>query len=136
MALRRTYLDAGVLINAWQGEGDIAMRAMAVLDDPNREFVISDFLRLETLPKPSFHKNSAEVDFMETIFSSAADFVATTAVLSSHAVQLASTYDLSPIDALHVSAALSAKVDDFITSEKSTKPMFNVKGLNVTSLHN
>lgn len=136
MSLRRTYLDSGVLIAAWKGEDEIATSAMTILDDPNREFVISDFLRLETLPKPTFQKRADEVAFIETIFASAAESVVTSAALSSHAIQMASTYDLSPIDALHISAALSAKVDDFITSEKPTKPMFNVKELKVTSLHN
>jgi hypothetical protein len=50
--MTRTYLDANILIAAFQGEGDGAMAAIAALDDPDREFVVSDFLRLETLPKP------------------------------------------------------------------------------------
>ena len=61
----RTYLDAGVLIAAARGKEPIAIRALEILDDPNRQFVSSIFLRLELLPKPTYFKNSSEVEFYE-----------------------------------------------------------------------
>ena len=108
---------------------------MAVLDDPHRAFVISDFLRLETLPKPRFLQRPDEVAFMEAVFARAAETVVPSAELTTQAIRMACTYDLAPIDALHISAALVARVDEFVTSEKSTKPMFRVTELRVTSLH-
>jgi len=45
------------------------------------------------------------------------------------AIALASEYDLSPCDALHLSAAIEAQVDEFITTEKPTKPFFRVQEL-------
>jgi hypothetical protein len=48
---------------------------------------------------------------------------------------LASRYDLTPIDALHVSAAVIAGVDEFVTGEKDTKPMFRVQEVKVVSLY-
>jgi len=52
----RTYLDAGVLIAAARGKEPIAIRALEILDDPNRQFVSSIFLRLELLPIASVNK--------------------------------------------------------------------------------
>ena len=42
----RTYVDAGVLITAARGVAPIAIKALEVLDDPNREFASSIFLKL------------------------------------------------------------------------------------------
>jgi hypothetical protein len=46
-----TFVDASVLINAIVGQ-DAArkMRALSVLADPDREFVATEFLKLEVLP--------------------------------------------------------------------------------------
>jgi len=43
----RTFLDAGVLIAAARGSGVIAVRAHTILDDPERVFVTSDYIRME-----------------------------------------------------------------------------------------
>jgi integrase len=51
VAKTRTFVDADVLINAFRGIGPTASAAQAVVDDPDREFVVSDILRLELLPK-------------------------------------------------------------------------------------
>jgi hypothetical protein len=47
----KTLIDSGVLIAAARGQGSTSLRAVEVLDDPNREFVSSPFLKLEVLPK-------------------------------------------------------------------------------------
>ena len=49
MAKTRTFVDADVLINAIGGIGTVAVAAQAIMDDPDREFVSSDILRLELL---------------------------------------------------------------------------------------
>lgn len=43
--MTRTFIDSGVLIVAARGEGAIAERALAILEDPNREFASSVFLK-------------------------------------------------------------------------------------------
>lgn len=48
---------------------------------------------------------------------------------------LASNYDLSPMDALHASAAIHAGVDEFVTLEKPEKPLCRVPDLTVLSLY-
>ena len=46
--------------------------------------------------------------------------------LTQSAYQLACTYGLSGLDALNVAAAILLEADEFITTEKSTKPMYRV----------
>ena len=48
----RTYLDSCLLIAAFLGKGEVGRRAMEILDDPKRHFVVSDAVRLEVMPKP------------------------------------------------------------------------------------
>jgi hypothetical protein len=62
-------VDAGVLIAAARGRADVATHAMKILDDPDREFVASPFLKLEVLPKAVYEKRQAEVEFYETFFN-------------------------------------------------------------------
>ncbi|NMC19428.1 MAG: hypothetical protein GYA33_03310 [Thermogutta sp.] len=69
--MKRTDIDANVLIAAFQGEGEVCQRALRVLDDPDRKFVVSDYLRLEVLPKPTFHKKREEIEFMQAVFERA-----------------------------------------------------------------
>ncbi|WP_313943082.1 MULTISPECIES: hypothetical protein [Calothrix] len=38
------------------------------------------------------------------------------------------------MDALHVAAALSVGAEEFVTTEKNTKPMFRVSTINVVSI--
>ena len=60
-----TFIDACVLIAAAQGNEATASRAFEVLDDPDREFVVSDFLKLEVIPKPTFNRYNEQVQFFE-----------------------------------------------------------------------
>ena len=132
---KRTYIDANVLIAAFQGEELVARRALQVLDDPNRKLVVSDYLRLEVLPKPTFHKIQEEIDFMQAIFDDASENVATSPELTGRAVAMASKYDMTPIDALHIGAAAISGVDELVTMEKPTKPMCRVTEVKVISIH-
>lgn len=62
----RTFIDAGVLIYAARSQGDLAERAFQILEDENREFASSIFLKLEVLPKAIYNQQSSEVKFYET----------------------------------------------------------------------
>jgi len=132
--MKRTYIDANVLIAAFQGDERISRRAMKVLDDPNRQLVVSDFLRLEVLPKPTFHKRTREVQFMNAVLENAAENVPCDSGVTEKAIKLASDYDVAPMDALHVAAAVTADVDEFVTLEKPTKPIYRVSEIRVRSL--
>jgi predicted nucleic acid-binding protein len=133
--MKRTYVDANVLIAAFRGEEPVSRRAMDVLDDSSRNFVVSDYLRLEVLPKPTFHKQHHEVDFMNEVFNGAAETLTTSPEVTGQAPALACKYDMTPIDALHIAMASLARVDEFVTIEKSTKPMCRVREIRVVSLH-
>ena len=97
--------------------------------------MVSDYLRLEVLPKPTFHKRQEEVEFMQTVFDGAAENLETSSDLTSRALAMASKYDMTPIDALHIGAAAVAGVDEFVTMEKPTKPMCKVEEVKVVSIH-
>jgi predicted nucleic acid-binding protein len=133
--MKRTYIDANVLIAAFQGDESISRAAMEVLTDPERALVVSDYLRLEVLPKPTFHKREEEIEFMKSVFDSASETIPSFPQVTAQALQLASEYDMTPVDALHVAAAVIGKVDELVTMEKPTKPMCRVKAVTVTSLY-
>lgn len=133
--MKRTYIDANVLIAAFQGEEKVAQRALQVLADPNRSLVVSDYLRLEVLPKPIFQKRQAEIEFLQVVFDGAAENLSTSPEITGRALEYASKYDMTAIDALHVGAAAVAAVDEFVTLEKPTKPMCKVKEVKMVSIH-
>jgi len=133
--MKRTYIDANVLIAAFQGESAVAKRAFMVLDDPNRALVISEYLRLEVLPKPTFHNHSKEVEFMEAVLGAAAEKVSTSDLLAERAVELACRYNMKAMDALHVGSAVLGGVDELVTMEKPTRPICKVAEIRVVSIH-
>ena len=42
--MKKVYIDANVLIAAFQGEEQVAQKALRVLDEPGLKLVISDYL--------------------------------------------------------------------------------------------
>ncbi|WP_227789376.1 MULTISPECIES: hypothetical protein [unclassified Nodularia (in: cyanobacteria)] len=48
--------------------------------------------------------------------------------------QIAVQYGLAAMDALHVAAALSVSAEEFVTTEKKTKPMFRISSIQVISI--
>lgn len=107
---------------------------MGVLDDPKRVYATSDLVRLEVLPKAIYNKRDVEAVFYRLFFDGVEEVVAITPTLVSQALNEASQYGLSAIDALHIAAAKSAAVEEFVTVERTTKPLFRVSGLKVTTL--
>jgi hypothetical protein len=51
------------------GTPDVAERALAILNDPERIFVASAFVRLEVLPKAVYFQQYAEAAFYEAYFA-------------------------------------------------------------------
>jgi hypothetical protein len=49
--MTRTFIDSGVLVFAARSTDEYSERALAILDDRNREFASSLFIQLEVLPK-------------------------------------------------------------------------------------
>jgi hypothetical protein len=131
----RTYVDTNVWIAVAQGKAEAAARALTILDDPTREALFSDYVRLESLPKPHFHRRQAEVDALNTLFEAASKLEVTRPEVVSRAIEIAATHDVQPMDALHLSVALLHGADEFVTFEQSTKPMFRITDLRMTSLY-
>lgn len=130
----KTYLDSGVLIVAFRAEATASLRAIQILDDASREFVASPFVKLETLPKAQYHQRQEEATFYETYFNAVRIWAEDMAQILPTAHEIASQYGLAAMDALHVAAALTAKAEEIITTEKSTKPMHRVAGIRIISL--
>ena len=134
MGLIRTYLNAGVLIAAAQSATRLSHAALAILEDPSREFVVSEYLRLEVLPKAYYHHSIAEVALYEEFFASAAVAVPFDAVHFEPALKYAYQFGLSAFDALHLTVAAMSGCEELITSEKPSSPMFRFKGLLINSI--
>jgi predicted nucleic acid-binding protein len=134
MSGKKTYVDAGVLIAAVRGKEDLAERAMQILDDPNRTFVSSPFLKLEVLPKAVYGKRQAEVEFYETFFAAVLQWADALDLVIKEAQGHANTHGLGAMDALHVAAAISIGADELVTTERREKPIHRVQGVHVISV--
>jgi predicted nucleic acid-binding protein len=130
----RTFLDAGVLIAAARGQGVIDARAYAVLDDPARQFITSEYVRMEVLPKALYHRQRQEVLLYEQFFSSVSQIVPSSASLTMQAYTEACTFGLSALDAFHIAAAKFSGTEEFITTERPTSPLFRVTGLVIKTI--
>lgn len=130
-----TYLDASVLIAAVRGQGELGTRALAVIDDPNRTFAASIFLKLEVLPQARFHKRGPEVAFYERFFAAVSTWATHLSVITEAALTEASTYGVEAIDALHVAAAAAAGADELVTLEKPTRTIHRARAVKVVSLY-
>jgi predicted nucleic acid-binding protein len=122
------------LIYAARGIGAPAKRAMDLLSDPEREFVSSAFLKLEVLPKAIYHERYAEAKFYQAFFEAVNLWLTPSAKFIDSALDLAQTFGLSALDALHVTAAQSLNADEFITGEKPSSPLFRVPHIKIVSL--
>jgi predicted nucleic acid-binding protein len=129
----RTFLDSGVLIAAFQSRNTVSTPVLTLLDDPERVFVTTDYVRLEVLPKPLYFRRETEAELYEAFFA-AAELVEVSQVLVSAAFEEARQAGLAAMDALHVAAAKRASVDEFITVERPTRPVFRVAGLTMRTL--
>jgi predicted nucleic acid-binding protein len=121
-----TFVDASVLIYAATKPtaATVArrMRALQVLVDPDREFLTSDYLRLEVLPIPVCYQKSRGVAFYQKFFTSAA-LLADRGQLLAPAYDLACLFGLGALDALHLAAA-AAHDAEFVSAEKPSKPIY------------
>lgn len=129
-----TYIDSGVLIFAAKGTTDAAALALPFLQDPNREFVTSDYVRLEVLPKATWLHNEAEVEFYETFFKLSSRTIPTSAALLELAMAEACKIGLNALDAIHLACAVFGGAEEMITSEKTSKPMHRTCLVRVVSI--
>jgi hypothetical protein len=130
---RRTAIDANLLIAAWSGRGELFRKALSILEDPERELIVSDALWLEVMPKAIYHEQEAESAFYQAVFARA-EFCPWSSGIVDRAKSLACAYGLAAVDAIHVATAIEAGADEFVSGEKSGKPMFRVKEIRTVCL--
>jgi predicted nucleic acid-binding protein len=134
--MTRSYICAGVLIAAARGAGTIGSNALGVLRDiASREFVCSDYVKLEVLPKPSYHKRSAELEFYSEFFSKVHIWLPFSKEGLDNALKEACIAGLGPMDAVHVAAAMLGGCDELVTTEKPTSTIHRTKAIQVVSIY-
>ena len=130
----RTYVDAGVLITAARGVAPIAIKAIEILDDPNREFVSGIFLKLEILPKAVYYKNEAEAEFYHTFFNTVTRWADSLNAVAQEAFKEACRSGLAAMDALHIASAVSVGAEELVTTVRAEKPIHRTTLIRVVSI--
>jgi len=108
---------------------------MEILDDPEREFAASPFLRLEVLPQAVFNKRAAEAAFYEAFFSTVTYWAANLDEVTAIALREASTNGVEAMDALHVAAAASVGASELITTEKRSRSIHRAQAIKVITIY-
>jgi predicted nucleic acid-binding protein len=129
-----TYIDSGVLIFAAQGTTDSAALALPFLADPSREYITSDYVRLEVLPKATFQKRTAEIAFYDLFFTTTTRSIPTSEALLQYALEEACKNGIHGLDAVHIACAVFAGAEEFITSEKTNRPIHRTKVIRMVSI--
>jgi len=130
----KTYIDSCVLIAAWRGLDEVAVKAIFILDEENRQFIVSPFVELEVLAKAIYYKQTEEISFYETFLASCSLWANDLVSIVQLAKEKASQYGLGALDALHVASAISMEADELITTEKSTKPLHRVREIRIITI--
>ncbi|MFK0734515.1 MAG: type II toxin-antitoxin system VapC family toxin [Gloeotrichia echinulata GP01] len=132
--MKISFIDSGVLVGAARSVGELSEKALSILEDSEREFASSLFVKLEVIPKAIYNRQIKESGFYETFFSGVTYWANDLDKIVQEAYQIAAQYGLAAMDALHVAAALSVGAEEFMTTEKKTKPMFRVSSIKVISI--
>jgi hypothetical protein len=131
----RTFVDAGVLISASNAHLSDSQFALRLLAEPSRRILTSVFVRLEVYPKPTFNRYLSQKAFLNDFFTDPTiEWASDLNPLISLAMSQAERYGLAAMDSLHVAAALLLETDEFITTEKPSKPIHRVTGFRVVYL--
>lgn len=131
----RTFVDAGVLIYGARAENEMAELALQILEDDQREFASSIFLKLEVLPRAIYHQQSSEIKFYETFFDAVTYWANDINSIIEQAYRESSQFGLGAMDALHIAAAVSVGATEFITNEKPQKSIHRTRSIKVISIY-
>jgi len=131
-----SYIDSNIPLNVFIEDKAISDLALSIITDPQRRLMVSDYVELETLPKMIYNKREKQVLFTMDIFNRAIYIHSNDAIVK-RAHDLAKTYGLAGMDALHAASAIEGGADELLTFEKPTKPFFRIPEslLKVVSLH-
>jgi predicted nucleic acid-binding protein len=131
----RTYVDSGVLITAARGNALLRAPAIEILADPRREFVSSEWVKLEVLPKARYFDRQAEVDFYDLFFGRVKFWAAFEPNLLVAAMDEACASGLSAVDAIHVVLAARSGCEELITSEKASSGIHRTGRVRIVSIY-
>lgn len=131
----RTYIDTGVLIAAARGSGKVAQTALGVISDTqSREFICSDYVKLELIPKPTYFGHAAEVKFYEEFFTTVSAWLPFRVEDLEEAFDEACAAGLGSVDAIHVVVAANSACDEIVTSEKANRAIHRTNRIRVVSI--
>jgi predicted nucleic acid-binding protein len=130
----RTYIDSGVLITAARGIAALSAPAIEILSDTTRQFVSSDWVKLEVLPKARFFQRQSELSFYDLFFDRVSIWAPFAPDLLERAMEEATESGLSAVDAIHVVLAALAGCEELITSEKLTSAIHRTNRVRVVSM--
>ena len=108
--------------------------ALRILEDPNRVFLSSPFLRHEVLPKAIFNKRSVECRFYRKYFRRAIMCANLDSILRL-AVKESTRSGVGAMDSLHLAAARLLRAGEFITTEKPSKSIHRTTLVRITYLY-
>ncbi len=129
-----TYPDSGVLIALATSDNVQSRKAYDIINESKRIFASTALVELEVLPKAIFHQRHNEVGIYQAYFANVGIRVQIDEELLERALLRAAKLGLSALDALHLEAAISAKANEFITTERVTKPLFRETEIQVRTL--
>ena len=96
--------------------------------------MVSGYLKFEVLPKARYHSSALELALYNEFFLSAAITIPFANVHFDLAFDHACRYGLSAFDALHLTVAAEASCNEFVTSERSSSPLFRFQGLKILTI--
>lgn len=131
----RTFIDAGVLIYAARSQGDMAEKALQILEDENREFASSIFLKLEVLPKAIYNQQRSEVKFYEAFFDEVSYWAEDINIIIETAYAESSKFGVGAMDTLHIASAISVGVTEFVTHEKPEISIHRIQSIKIISIY-
>lgn len=131
----RTYIDSGVLITAARGVAALSEPAIGILSDTSREFVSSDWVRLEVLPNALYFQRKTELSFYELFFGRVRIWAAFEPDLLQKAMEEATASGLSAADAIHVVLAATTGCEELVTTEKQTSAIHRTGRVRIVSIH-
>ncbi len=87
------------------------------------------------MPKAIYNQRSSEIKFYEAFFDEVSYWANDINAIIETAYEQSSKFGLSAMDALHIAAALSVGVTEFITNEKPEKSIHRTPSIKIISIH-
>jgi predicted nucleic acid-binding protein len=133
----RSFPDSGVLIDAARAaRPERAKAALDYFNDPQRTYLTSPFVRLETVPKAYYTARTEELSFYDSFFNdSGVEWCRDWEQMEAIAEQEARKHGLGALDALHVAAAHLLGADELVTTEGPHKPVHRTQRVRIVYLY-